>query len=166
MDSKKVLRFIISIAICEFAGIFGSIFTIANIPTWYAGLAKPFFAPPNWVFGPVWTTLYFLMGVALYLIWQKGFVKPKSLQVKKRAKLAIYVFSIQLALNVIWSYLFFGLRNPFLGLIEVILMWFSILATIILFWRVSKKAAIMLIPYIAWVTIATALNAGVWILNP
>ena len=166
MDSKKVLRFVISIAICEVAGIIGSIFTIANIPTWYATLSKPFFAPPNWLFGPVWTTLYFLMGVALYLIWQKGFAKPKAAPIKKFAKVAVWVFGIQLALNIIWSYIFFGLKNPFLGLIEVVVMWFSIIATIFAFWKVSKKAALLLVPYITWVTIATALNAAIVVLNP
>lgn len=165
-NSKKVLRFVISIAICELAGVIGSVFTISNIPVWYATLAKPFFAPPNWLFGPAWTLLYFLMGAALFLIWEKGFVKPIADPVKKQAKKAVGAFSVQLALNVIWSFLFFGLRNPLYGLIEIIVMWIAIAYTIKTFYPVSKKAAWLLVPYILWVSFATALNAAVWMLNP
>lgn len=166
MEVKKAFRLIASIIICQFAGIIGSVFTIQAIPTWYAGLAKPFFAPPNWVFGPVWITLYFLMGLSLYFAWENGLVKPKAAPIKKKAKLAITLFGIQLALNALWSYLFFGLRNPLLGLIEVIILWLSIAATIIAIYPVSKKSAILLIPYIAWVSIATTLNASLYLLNP
>ena len=165
MDSKNILRFVVSIAVCELAGIIGSIFTIPNIPTWYAGLIKPVFAPPNWVFGPAWTLLYFLMGVALYLLWVKGFAKPKAAPIKANAKKAVAPFAIQLALNVLWSYLFFGLKSPLYGLIGIIFMWVAIALTIKAIYPVSKKAALLLVPYIAWVSFAAILNAAVLLLN-
>jgi len=166
MNLKQFGKLLLTILICEFAGIIGSIFTIENIPTWYAGLAKPFFAPPNWVFGPVWITLYFLMGVALYLVWEHGFSKPKAAPVKKKTKKAIFIFAIQLALNTLWSYLFFGQKNPLAGLIGVILMWIAIAFTIRAFYKIDRRAGIVLLPYILWVSIALTLNLAVWLLNP
>ena len=153
---KWVSRLLIAILICQFAGIIGSVFTTPSIPTWYAGINKPDFNPPNWLFAPVWTTLFFLMGISLYLVWEKGI---------KTSRLAVYVFSAQLILNIIWSLLFFGLQNPFFAFIEIIILWVAILATILLFYRISKKAAILLIPYIAWVSFAAFLNYSIWILN-
>ena len=158
MDKKSLLKLIAAIVGCEIAGSIGSLFTMPSIPTWYAFLAKPAFTPPNWVFAPVWTTLFFLMGVSLYLIWDKGLQK-------KEARLAVYVFGFQFALNILWSFLFFGLKNPFLAFVEIIWLWLFILATIILFSRISKKASWLLFPYFVWVTCASALNYAVWILN-
>lgn len=152
---NKWIMLIIAILICEFAGVIGSVFTTPAIPTWYASLNKPNLSPPNWAFAPVWITLYALMGISLYMLWIKGL---KSVQ--------LTTFSIQLVLNVIWSYLFFGLRSPLYGLIGIIALWISILATILSFYKISKKAALLLVPYIAWVTIAMTLNYYVWILNP
>ncbi|MCL4435674.1 MAG: tryptophan-rich sensory protein [Thaumarchaeota archaeon] len=151
-------RLISAIVVCQLAGVIGSIFTISSIPTWYAGLEKPFFAPPNWLFGPVWLSLYTLMGISLYLVWSRG-------ADTRRGSLALTVFGVQLVLNALWSVLFFGLRSPILGLVEIAALWIMIAATIVLFYRVSRAAALLLIPYIAWVTIAAALNGFIWSLN-
>jgi benzodiazapine receptor len=140
------------------AGIVGSVFTMPSIPTWYASLAKPWFSPPNWLFGPVWITLYLLMGISLYLVWNRGL---EARGVRK----ALSVFGIQLALNALWSFLFFGLLSPILGLIGILVLWAAILATIILFWQIDRRAGIILIPYIIWVTIATLLNLYILLLN-
>ncbi len=148
-----------SIVICQLAGALGAVFTVQSIPTWYAQLNKPAFSPPNWVFAPAWTTLYFLMGIALYLVWSKG-VETKG------AKLALGVFGVQLALNAAWSIIFFGLRSPSLAFLEIIALWASILATTILFYKISKPAGLLLAPYLAWVAFAAALNYYVAILNP
>ncbi len=149
------IRLIGCILGCELAGIIGSIFTFSSISTWYALLEKPFFTPPAWVFGPAWTILYALMGIALYLVWEKG-ITPKAME----------FFGIQLTLNIVWSVLFFGLKNPLLAFIEIIGLWISILVTIIEFQRISSKAAWLLAPYLGWVTFAAVLNFFVWQLNP
>ena len=157
MDSKDILTLIAAILLCESAGIVGSLFTFSEIPTWYASLEKPSFNPPSWVFGPAWTTLYALMGVSLYLVWKE--------RKKADIKVALAFFITQLILNTIWSILFFGLHSPILGLACIILLWLSIAATIIYFYKISKKAAYLLIPYILWVSFASILNAFVWMLN-
>jgi translocator protein len=140
------------------AGGLGTIFTISSIPTWYATLIKPPFSPPNFLFGPVWTLLYILMGVSLALVWQKGL---KTRKIRE----ALYLFGVQLALNAIWSPVFFGAKNVFLALIIIILMWLFILKTIIAFGKINKVASYLLYPYIAWVSFATILNFSIWILN-
>ncbi len=150
---------IISVVLCEAAGIVGSLFTTSAIPTWYANLKKPFFAPPNWVFAPVWTTLYLLMGISFFIVWNTGVEKSS---VRK----SIAIFSIQLLLNAFWSYLFFGLKSPLLGLIEITVMWFMILLTIFSFSKVSRKATLLLVPYLMWVSLASYLNYSILILNP
>ena len=152
-------RLAICIVLCESAGIVGSLATFSAIPTWYAALAKPAFAPPNWLFGPVWTILYASMGIALYLVWQKGLEKP---EVKKAAAF----FGVQLVLNVLWSLLFFGLHNPGLALVDIALLAVMIVATAVQFKKVSATAALLLLPYLAWVVFAAALNFGIWRLNP
>jgi len=152
------LKLIVSIIICELAGIIGSLATMPNIPTWYASINKHVFNPPNWIFGPVWTTLFALMGISLYLVWEKGFKN-------KNIKLGIYAFSAQFALNIVWSFLFFGLHNTLAAFTEIIFLWIAIFATIFLFYKIDKKAAYVLIPYICWVTFAAFLNYNVWILN-
>jgi translocator protein len=158
--SKKgeVLILFSSIIICQLAGIIGSIFTTPAIPTWYANINKPTFRPPNWVFAPVWTTLFLLMGIALFLIWRKGLNE-------KDIKIAIAVFAFQLVLNTLWSFLFFGLKSPFAAFIEIIFLWVAILASIILFFRISRLAGALLIPYILWVSFASILNFSIWRLN-
>jgi len=146
------------VVLCELAGVIGSIFTISSIPTWYAVLRKPWFTPPNWLFGPIWLTLYFLMGISLYLVFE-------SKRNKAKEKPALWAFGIQLFLNVLWSVLFFGMHYLLYGFIEIVLLWISIAVTIILFFKVSKVVAYLLLPYILWVTIAASLNYYVFILN-
>ncbi|HLD39141.1 MAG TPA: TspO/MBR family protein [archaeon] len=152
----SIEKIIIMIVIAELAGIIGSIFTTPAIGSWYASLNKPWFTPPSWVFGPVWLTLYALMGIAAGIVWHsKSKIKERALQ----------IYGFQLFLNLVWSLLFFGLRNPLYGLIDIVLMWIAIAATIFMFYKVNKKSAALLIPYIIWVTIATALNYYVLVLN-
>ena len=151
------LKLLVSFIACFAAAGFGSVFTVSAIPTWYATLAKPFFAPPNWLFGPAWTLLYILMALSLYLVWEKGFAKNKK---------PIFLFAIQLFLNAIWSLAFFGLRNPAAGFAVIVFLWLSIVATIISFKKVDKRAAWLLVPYICWVSFASVLNFAVMLLNP
>jgi benzodiazapine receptor len=147
-----------AVAICEGAGVLGSLFTTPRIGTWYQTLTLPSFAPPSWVFGPVWITLYFLMGLSLFLVLRQG---HSGVPIQG----AILIFAVQLFLNVLWSFLFFGLESPLLGLVEIIILWAFILLTIWQFYRISRPAAYLLIPYIVWVTIAAALNYAIWSLN-
>jgi len=151
MKAGKIIRLVFSIAVCQAAGLVGSLFTMPSIPTWYASLNKPFFAPPSWLFGPVWITLYILMGVSLYLVWSKG-LKNKSV------KNSLLIFFVQLLLNALWSFLFFGLRSPLYGFVEIIALWIVILLAILKLYKISKNAALLLLPYIAWVTIAAILR--------
>jgi translocator protein len=156
---RDVAKLVACIILCQLAGVIGSVFTISSIPKWYAGLNKPFFSPPNWVFGPVWISLYILMGVSLYLVWRKG-LKEKGV------KDAILTFLAQLILNALWSVAFFGLKSPLAGLIVITLLWLAIVLSIIRFRRISKPAAILLIPYILWVSFAAVLNLTIFAINP
>lgn len=158
MKTGEALKVLVSIAVPLGCGLLGSLATRPAIPGWYSGLAKPAFAPPNWLFGPAWTLLYILMGTAAYLVWRRGLAAPG-------VKPALVVFLVQLALNLAWSWLFFGLRSPLAGLVEIVLLWCAIVVNIALFFRVSTAAGIMLLPYIGWVSFATALNAAIWSLN-
>jgi len=153
---SKVLRLAACIVLCELAGLIGAVFTTPAIPTWYASLAKPAFSPPNWLFAPVWTALFALMGVSLYLAWSKGLTK---------SRMAAAAFAIQFALNIGWSFLFFGLKSPLYAFAEIVMLWVSIAATIALFWKLDRRAALMLVPYICWVSFASLLNYAVWTLN-
>lgn len=146
------------IVLAQAAGLIGSFSTFANIPAWYAFLAKPDLAPPNWVFGPVWTTLYILMGIAAFLVWREGVNK-------RRVRQALVIFCFQLALNALWSVLFFGMRSLLLGLLGVAALWLSIALTMRLFARVSPAATWLLVPYLAWVSFASYLNYALWSLN-
>ncbi len=150
-----MVRFVVSVVVCEAAGIIGSVFTISAIPSWYAALQKPWFTPPNWLFAPVWLVLYFLMGGTLYLLWGK---RPQS-------RTAVMAFGVQLVLNVAWSAAFFGAHELFYGFVTIALLWLAILVTAALSYRVSRSAAVLLIPYALWVAIASALNYYVWVLN-
>lgn len=146
------IKLILSILIAEGAGILGSVATFTSVKTWYiTDLVKPSWNPPSWLFGPVWTTLFFLMGIALYLVWDK--------------KNNLFWFWVQLILNIFWSFLFFGLRSPSLAFYEIIILWLAILMTIIKFWSYNKKAGILLLPYLAWVTFASFLNFTIARLN-
>lgn len=158
MNLKNIVMLLAFILVSMLAGAFGSYFTFQSIPVWYAGLEKPDFAPPNWVFGPVWTALYIMMGIAAYLVAEKG--------ITKTSKIALGVFGFQLALNGIWSFAFFGLMSPLLGLVVIVLLWFAIAETIILFAPIRKAAAWLLVPYMLWVTFASVLNFYILMLNP
>ncbi len=125
---------------------------------WYSQLQKPDWNPPNWVFGPVWTTLFVLMGIAAFLVWRKGLER-------KDVKIALSIFIGQLVLNTLWSMIFFGLHSPGGALVEIMFLWLAIVATIITFAKVSKPAAWILTPYILWVSFAAYLNYSIWILN-
>ena len=155
---SQVIAFIVSILICEGAGGLGGFFTSRSVSEWYPTLIKPSFTPPSWLFMPVWTALYFIMGVSAFLVWRIGWHKSE-------VKFALAVFIIQLVLNVAWSAVFFGMRSSIGGMIVIIFLWLAILLTIILFFRLSKISAILLIPYILWVTFASALNGAIYYLN-
>lgn len=158
MKKSNVLKLIIALIIPQIIGIMGSLFTTPEIGTWYADLAKPSFNPPSWLFGPVWTALFILMGIASYLVWRKGLEKREN-------KSALLIFVFQLALNLFWSFIFFALHNPGVAFTEIISLWFAILATIIAFFQISKVAGYLLIPYILWVSFASVLNYSIWQLN-
>ncbi len=155
---SKTLKVILSIVFCLLVGAIGSFFTAPAIPSWYAYLNKPFFSPPNWIFAPMWTILYILMGISFYLIWSDA-KKGKS------KNEALGNFYVQLILNFVWSPIFFGMKNLGLAFIVIVLMWMFILRTIQSFAKLNKKASYLLYPYIAWVSFASILNLSVWLLN-
>jgi translocator protein len=154
---KNIFTLIACIAIPLIVGGIAGIAPSGSDNEWYAALDKPVFNPPDWVFGPVWTILYLLMGISLYLIWKS----PAS----PIRKLALIIFGIQLVLNFAWSFIFFYFQQPGFALIEIVILWFSILAMIIVFHRINRVAAYLQIPYLLWVTFATLLNASIWWLN-
>jgi tryptophan-rich sensory protein len=151
---NKIWKLVISILIPFLASAIGGLFTARSVSTWYVTLIKPSFNPPSWVFGPVWTILYLMMGIALYLVW-----------IKKKEVKAFIAFGTQMFLNVLWSVLFFGLQKPLYAFVEIILLWIAILFTIIYFYRINKTSAYLLIPYISWVSFAAFLNFFIYILN-
>ncbi len=155
-------KLLISLALPQLAGLIGSLFTSSSIPTWYAAINRPSLSPPNWVFGPVWTTLFILMGIGFYLVWKKWAVLPWT---KRQKRLALVLFGVQLVLNTLWSIIFFGLQNPGGALIEIVFLWLAIAATIITFAKISRPAAWLLVPYILWVSFASYLNYAIWTLN-
>lgn len=155
---KRFWTLIGAILLCEFIGILGSFVTYPSISTWYATLSKPFFSPPNWVFGPVWTTLYAMMGISLFLVWEKGLKKRKIRE-------ALILFFIQLGLNFLWSFVFFGLQSLIISVVVIVLLWISIVLTIYRFWTISKLSSYLLIPYILWVSFASLLNVSIFLLN-
>ena len=157
MKIIDIFKLAASIALCQLAGFVGSLFTTPAIPTWYQTLNKPFFTPPNWIFSPVWISLYILMGISLFFVWRRS--------EHPRFKTALIFFFIQLILNILWSVAFFGLRSPLLGLTDIVLLWIAILFTIMNFFKVSRFAGILLLPYFLWVSFATVLNFSLWILN-
>ena len=154
---NKILKLVASIIIPFVAAGIGNLSTIPNIPTWYATLEKPFFSPPNWVFGPVWTLLYLLMSLSLYLLWTQPSKKDKTK--------AFIVFGTQLVLNTLWSIVFFGLHSPIGGMIVILGLLAAIIITMRYFWRFSKTATYLLVPYLLWVSFATILNTAVAFLN-
>ena len=156
---KDIIKLLVSIAVCQCAGLIGSVFTMSAIPTWYATLQKPSFTPPNWLFAPAWGTLYLLMGISAFLIWRRGLAD-------KQVKIALMVFAIQLILNALWSVAFFGLESPLSGVIVIVILLLAILLTILRFYKISSVAAILLLPYLLWVSFASVLNISIWVLNP
>jgi benzodiazapine receptor len=144
------------LAICLAAGALGGLATSSKIPTWYASLYKPSWNPPSWLFAPVWTTLYILMGVSGWLVWRKSL----SLHAQ-----ALSWFWVQLALNTVWSLVFFGLEQPGLAFAEIVLLWLAIIATVVSFRQRSGTAAVLLVPYLGWVSFAAFLNFTIWRLN-
>lgn len=155
---SNIVKGIVAIAIPLLVGGASGFFTITGVDSWYQTINKPSWNPPNWVFGPVWTTLYIMMGIALFLVW----IEDASEELKK---IAIALFSVQLILNFFWSFIFFNLQQPGWALVEIIAMWFFILLTIFAFAQVNKTAAWLLVPYISWVSFATILNYSIWQLN-
>ncbi len=158
MDLSSVIRLVVSILASFTAAGIGSLFTFKAIPTWYAGLKKPRYTPPNWAFGPVWTILYILMGISVFLVWQKGLATPGVM-------LAFTLFWVQLAFNALWSVTFFGRRYKGGGVIVIAILWLLILATMVASFRVSVWEGALLVPYIVWVSLASYLNVGIWVLN-
>jgi len=159
--SKNIFKFVISIIICESVGIIGSFFTFSSVSNWFPTLVKPWFSPPSWLFGPVWTILYFLMGLSLYIVWNK----TETISKQKYKKQFFILFGIQLILNALWSFLFFGLKSPISGLIDILFLDIAVITTIIYANRVSKYAAVLLAPYMAWIIFATLLNFEIALLN-
>ena len=142
------------VAFCLGVAGIGGLATAPNIPTWYAGLVKPAWTPPGWIFGPVWSFLYLSMAVAAWLVWRRG-----------NALVPLTLFAIQLAFNAAWSWLFFGLHSPGAAFIDVVFLWAAIAATMLVFWFRSTIAGLLFMPYLAWVSFATVLNFTIWRLN-
>ncbi len=158
MNKENVLKIIISITVPLLVGFVGSYFTSPAITGWYADLNKPEFNPPNWIFAPVWTVLYVFMGVAFFLVWK---IKEEL----RKNTLAVIFFGVQLFLNSTWSIVFFAMQSPGVALINIVLLWFALLATVVLFYKVDKRTVYFLVPYLLWVTFATYLNYQIFILN-
>jgi tryptophan-rich sensory protein len=154
MKKNRFLMLVISLLLPQLAGGIGAVFTASSVTGWYQQLNRPSFAPPNWLFAPVWTLLYLLMGISLFLVWQQG-----------NARKAIILFFIQLGLNSLWSIIFFGLKQPFFAFVELVVLWVFILLTILEFAKIKNLAAWLLVPYLAWVTFAGILNFAIFWLN-
>lgn len=158
MKLKSFLEIVGSILVCQTAGFIGAFFTASNVPTWYTTIKKPVFNPPNWIFGPVWITLYCLMGIALYLIWVKRGEHPQ-------ANFGVYLFLAHLVLNALWSVIFFGMHKICWAFVEIIILWAMILVLMLLFSKIDKRATYLLIPYFLWVSFASVLNYSICMLN-
>jgi len=154
----EIPKLITALGVTLITGFIGTFFTAEPVTTWYTKLNKPYWTPPDWAFGPIWTIIYILIGIAAYLIWKNGLER-------KDVKIALLVFALQLILNLLWSVLFFGFKSIYGGLIEIIILWITILINLILFYRISKFAGILFLPYLVWVTIASYLNYFIYILN-
>jgi translocator protein len=155
---KELPKLILCIVICQAAGVIGSVFTSSSVSTWYPTLIKPSFTPPGWVIGLVWTILFTLMGISLFLVWREGLDGP-------HVKRAVYIFAAQLVVNVLWSWAFFGRQSPLAGLAVIAVLWVLILLTIVKFWPISREAALLIVPYILWVSFAAYLNFTILNLN-
>lgn len=156
---NKITRILAVVVTCLVIGYFSGMVTSSSVTTWFPTLIKPSFNPPSWVFAPVWSILFVMMGVAAGLVWDR--IEAEREAVKK----ALIFFAIQLGLNALWSYLFFGLRNPMLAGLEIIVLWLMIFETYIQFVKINKIAGYLLLPYLAWVSFASVLNGSIWWLN-
>lgn len=155
---SNTIKLMVAVAVPLAIGGLSGLATAKGVETWYPTLAKPSFNPPAWVFGPAWTLLYILMGVALFLVWRQGLNTPG-------VRVALIAFAVQLVLNALWSIIFFGLQSPGWAFVEIVLLWLAIVVTLWTFWRVVPAAGWLLAPYLAWVSFATVLNGSIWILN-
>jgi tryptophan-rich sensory protein len=158
-NRTSALILIGAVLLCNFAGLLGALVTATGPGSWYESLVKPSFNPPSWLFGPVWTLLYILMGISLFLVIMEG-------RKGRDVRIPLVLFAIQLILNTIWSFAFFGLESPISGLLVILLLLVFIVATIVTFYPVRKAAAWLLIPYLLWVSFATVLNYALFTLNP
>ncbi len=181
MKYKNLIKFFLSIIFCELVGVVGSFFTISQISGWYAGLNKPFFNPPSWIFGPVWTIIFFLMGISLYFVWSKKWLPKNKIDFKNKKAWnpisqkflsgswqkvnIILIFLTQVVLNILWSVIFFGLHSAGAAFFVLLMLWFTIIFMIVNFYRVSRASALLLLPYILWVSFAGVLNFFIWVLN-
>lgn len=159
LSRNDIVRLVLCIVACQGAGLLGSIFTNISVYSWYPALVKPWFTPPDGVIPAVWTLLFTLMGVSLFLAWRAGLTLPQF-------RGAAYAFVAQFAVNILWSAAFFGLRSPLAGLVVIALLWILILLNIYRFYPLSKEAALLLVPYLAWVSFAALLNYSILVLNP
>ncbi|MHC4478078.1 MAG: TspO/MBR family protein [Planctomycetota bacterium] len=155
---RGIGKLICSVSVCIATGFVGSLATTDSVNTWYADLSRPSFTPPDWAFGVVWPILYVMMGISAFIIWNQGFSN-------RQVKVALGLFILQLVLNGLWTPIFFGLHMMALALAEITLLWVAIIMTIFTFWRISRAAAYLLVPYILWVSFAIALNFALWQLN-
>ena len=155
--ARSALALLAFVAACFGAALVGSTFTTPSVPEWYGSLVKPSFTPPNWLFGPVWSMLYLAMAIAGWLVWRR--------QRESSTTLPLALFGGQLVLNVLWSILFFGLQAPGIALVEILILWAAIFATLLSFWRISTIAGWLFVPYLAWVFFATILNFEIWRFN-
>lgn len=158
IEARELPSIVLSILVCQAAGVLGAIFTSTSVSTWYTWLIKPEFTPPGSVISAVWIILFTLMGISLFLVWREGLNRPE-------VRNALYIFAVQLIVNILWSGAFFGLRSPMAGMIVIAVLWALILITIIRFWPISRTAALLLVPYILWVSFAAFLNYSIWRLN-
>jgi len=161
---KKWVKLLLCIILVQLIAFLGSVFTVSSIETWYDSLIKPSFNPPSWLFGPVWTILYLMIGVSLYFFITSN-PKKNYAEKNKIKKIGYWIFGIQILLNGIWTPLFFGLHNIPAALIVIIFLWLSIIANIFAFYKISKISAYLLVPYLIWVSFASVLNFSFWLLN-
>lgn len=158
MTGKRLLQLAGFILLIELIGNLGTFATVSAIPSWYATLVKPPFNPPSWIFGPVWTVLFLLMGISVFLVYEKGLKK-------KGVRRGLWLFATQMMANIAWTFIFFGAKAPLVAFMEILVLWVLIFATIKSFYKISQPAAYLLYPYLAWVSFATLLNLFIVLLN-
>lgn len=156
---RPVVSLVVAVVVVEAVGAFGAVFTTRGLDEWYGTLVRPDLAPPDWVFAPVWTTLFALIGVALWLVWRQAGANPRGV------RLAVVVFAVHFAFNLGWSAVFFGLQRIGAGLAVILVLWGLIVATMAAFARIDRRAALCLLPYLLWVSFAASLNYRFWVLN-